>query len=164
MFHRISFRNLVPTIMEEHYSNPVGRLQEHCQAMAESSPMYQLLITEGPCHSPIFTMQVLYQGFSATGSGTSKKEAKSKAAQAMLRLIQWGEEEMQSRSTQGLGRDGVCMNVVSKLQEQSVAHKLGLPVYQAGVYILDFDNFFLLPLSRGYFLPQSTFFHLRVPF
>nr|XP_050868869.1 RISC-loading complex subunit tarbp2-like isoform X3 [Vespula vulgaris]XP_050868871.1 RISC-loading complex subunit tarbp2-like isoform X5 [Vespula vulgaris] len=51
-------------------------------------PVYTLLRSETGKHISIFTYEVKYKDFSATGQALSKKDAKQKAAQNMLTLLE----------------------------------------------------------------------------
>ena len=70
--------------------NPKGLLQEHFQGRRQPPPRYQVISTEGPEHSPIFTVEVLVSDeVIGTGRGGKKADAERAAAQdALSRLSQ----------------------------------------------------------------------------
>lgn len=66
--------------------DPKTALQERAQAYGLSLPLYRLVEESGPAHERRFIYEVVYgDGDRATGEGTSKKEAQTAAAEAMLR-------------------------------------------------------------------------------
>ncbi len=67
--------------------NPKGRLQERIQGSGDSEgPDYRLISETGPSHDRRFEVEVLLRGTRlGKGSGSSKKEAESRAAEAALR-------------------------------------------------------------------------------
>ncbi len=71
----------------EKTANPKGRLQEKIQALsAEHSPEYHVVGTQGPSHQRRFDVEVRFgESVLGKGSGTSKKEAESRAAESALR-------------------------------------------------------------------------------
>lgn len=65
--------------------NPKSLLQEIVQRDTRCAPTYKLISQTGPAHSPTFTSVVFVDGVRmGRGSGRSKKEAESAAAQAAL--------------------------------------------------------------------------------
>lgn len=84
-------RTLMPLISEETaYApvNPKGRLQEIVQAEG-SAPVYRVTGHDGPPHDRVFTAVVEVDGrVLGQGSGRSKREAESIAAQAALDEIE----------------------------------------------------------------------------
>ena len=64
-------------------TNPVGALQERFQSRG-ITPQYRVVQAEGASHAPTFSFQVILGDLTATGSGSSKKQAKHSAARAML--------------------------------------------------------------------------------
>jgi|APTNR8051073442_1049403.scaffolds.fasta_scaffold04354_6 ribonuclease-3 len=67
-------------------SNPKGQLQELLQAHSNNPPTYQIVAEAGPDHSKIFEATVLWNKVElGRGSGSSKKEAQSAAAQDALK-------------------------------------------------------------------------------
>jgi len=64
-------------------------LQEACQATSRTPPRYQLIERTGPSHAPVFTVDVvLPDGRAFRGSGRSRKEAETEAAQKALDAIE----------------------------------------------------------------------------
>lgn len=74
--------------------NPVSILGQILQRRHEQPPVYQMLHEKATAHEREFTMEVTVGQHKATGTGPNKKEAKKKAAEAMLQLIGF-------RSTEG---------------------------------------------------------------
>ena len=64
--------------------NPKGRLQELSQARWNETPRYAVLQVTGPPHSPRYLAEARLRGFTAPGSGNSRKEAESAAAAALI--------------------------------------------------------------------------------
>lgn len=56
-------------------TNPVGALQERFQSRG-ITPQYRVVQAEGASHAPTFSFQVILGDLTATGSGSSKKQAK----------------------------------------------------------------------------------------
>jgi ribonuclease-3 len=68
--------------------NPKGKLQEVCQRTWKSSPVYRMVLREGPAHATVFTVEVLLpDGTSGTGRGRSKQVAQREAARAALKML-----------------------------------------------------------------------------
>ncbi len=71
-------------------NNPKGQLQEKLQAISTRSPSYQIVSQKGPDHSKSFVAEVSWEGKTlGSGSGTSKKEAETAAAQQALQDESW---------------------------------------------------------------------------
>lgn len=81
--------------------NPVSILGQLFQRRGEEPPMYQLLLEGANAQEREFTIQVIVGPHSATGAGSNKKEAKKRAAEAMLKLIGFRSAEVQPASAQG---------------------------------------------------------------
>lgn len=65
--------------------NPKGDLQEQIQAVSPIPPQYLIVSEEGPDHAKSFLSTVSWKGtVLGQGSGRSKKEAETQAAQAAL--------------------------------------------------------------------------------
>jgi ribonuclease-3 len=68
--------------------SPKSRLQEVTQKDLKCAPVYKLESEEGPAHNPTFTSIVLVQGSRiGRGSGSSKKESETAAAEDALRRL-----------------------------------------------------------------------------
>ncbi len=68
--------------------SPKSRLQEVTQKDLKCAPVYKLESEEGPAHNPTFTSVVLVQGNRiGRGSGSSKKESETAAAEDALRRL-----------------------------------------------------------------------------
>jgi ribonuclease-3 len=69
-----------------HRRDPKTALQERAQGEGLGLPLYRLVDESGPAHERRFVYEVTYgEGERATGAGSSKKEAQTAAAEAMLR-------------------------------------------------------------------------------
>jgi ribonuclease-3 len=86
---QVAAENLVTVTAEPEEINPKGKLQELLQAVAPSSPVYELLDESGPEHLKNFRCKVVWEGLNlGEGSGLSKKEAEVAAAsEALLREL-----------------------------------------------------------------------------
>lgn len=82
--HEFVRRTLSPHMTPERASipeSPKSRLQEITQRDLHLAPVYKLLASEGPAHSPTFTAAVLVGGVRmGRGVGSSKKDAETAAA------------------------------------------------------------------------------------
>lgn len=130
----------------------MGDLQERFQPRGYL-PVYEEVAAVGPSHSRFFTMKVMVDGKEATGQGSNKKEAKSKAAQAMLDLLDGkrSSSSVQRQVSSGVapaprqtssgasplyrqaseaGSDSASSNFVGELQEFCVAKKIAVPRYE----------------------------------
>jgi ribonuclease-3 len=68
--------------------DPKSALQEWAQAQGKSHPVYVLLNTTGPAHSPRFIVEARVNDLSPVqGEGSSKQLAEKDAAQRMLSMI-----------------------------------------------------------------------------
>jgi ribonuclease-3 len=71
-----------------HRRDPKTALQERAQGEGLSLPLYRLVDESGPPHDRRFVYEVTYGGSEkATGEGSSKKEAQTAAAEAMLNRV-----------------------------------------------------------------------------
>lgn len=77
--------------------NPKSHLQEYIQGLGRAAPRYRLVSSDGPDHSPVFTVEVLVEDdVLGTGQGGRKADAERTAAEdALVRLIP--ESEMDRR-------------------------------------------------------------------
>ena len=65
--------------------NPKSMLQEHVQGQGRPVPRYQMVSSEGPDHSPMFTVEVLVgDEVMGTGNGGKKADAERAAARDAL--------------------------------------------------------------------------------
>lgn len=69
------------------HNNPVGHLQEVVLKKGLQKPEFEVSNGEGPPHQRTFETRVTIGNLLCTGKGRSKKEAKRKAAEAMLNTI-----------------------------------------------------------------------------
>jgi ribonuclease-3 len=87
---RVAAENLTTVSAEPEEINPKGKLQELLQAVAPSSPVYELLEESGPEHLKHFRCRVVWEGLNlGEGSGHSKKEAEVAAASEALDNRLW---------------------------------------------------------------------------
>lgn len=89
--HRFVTRTLSPHMTPEKAAvseSPKSRLQEITQRDMHCAPVYKLVSCEGPAHSPTFTSTVLIEGRRmGRGTGSSKKEAESAAAEDAIERL-----------------------------------------------------------------------------
>lgn len=69
------------------HNNPIGHLQELVAKKGLQKPEFDVTNGEGPPHQRTFETTVTVGSLLCTGKGRSKKEAKRKAAEAMLNTI-----------------------------------------------------------------------------
>jgi ribonuclease III len=70
--------------------NPKGDLQELLQAISPRSPVYETVSERGPEHDKTFVVRAVWEGKELSrGSGKSKKQAETCAAEEALRLKRW---------------------------------------------------------------------------
>ena len=63
-------------------------LQEYVQKTSTGElPVYEYLPQSGPSHNPVFNVSVTALGKTATGQGSSKKEASTAAAAELLKIL-----------------------------------------------------------------------------
>jgi len=75
--------------MGKNLKDPKSLFQEYVQGHAHSSPVYKVLLEEGPSHAKIFTVGVyVKQELLGQGVGKSKQEAEEKAANEALEKIE----------------------------------------------------------------------------
>ncbi len=69
--------------------DPKSELQERIQALGKAAPQYEILTRTGPDHAPIFTVEVLIEGFfpRVRGTGASRRLAEQNAAENLLKMI-----------------------------------------------------------------------------
>jgi len=122
--------------MSSYETNPVGALQERFQSRG-ITPQYRVVQAEGASHAPTFSFQVILGDLTATGSGSSKKQAKHGAARAMLDKLdgrvpaQDGQTPLPPVSDTGNGPQAPG-NTVGSLQELCVKHGYPMPTYDLG--------------------------------
>jgi ribonuclease-3 len=72
--------------------NPKGDLQELLQAMSPTSPIYETISESGPEHNKTFVVRAIWEGKElGQGTGHSKKQAETAAAEEALKLKRWKE-------------------------------------------------------------------------
>ena len=70
--------------------NPKGHLQELLQSISPRSPVYEVLSQTGPEHDKRFVVQAVWEGIVlGKGSGKSKKQADTAAAEEAMQLKRW---------------------------------------------------------------------------
>lgn len=78
--------------------NPKGNLQELLQSISPRSPAYEVLSQTGPEHDKRFVVQAVWEGIVlGKGSGKSKKQAETAAAEEALRLKRWKKSKKRRR-------------------------------------------------------------------
>jgi ribonuclease-3 len=87
---RVAAGDLEKVEAEPEEVNPKGKLQELLQALAPSSPCYEILEESGPEHLKHFRCQVVWEGIIlGEGEGKSKKEGEVAAALQALSSELW---------------------------------------------------------------------------
>jgi ribonuclease-3 len=87
---KVAAADLEKVTKEPEEINPKGKLQELLQAVAPSSPSYEILEESGPEHLKHFRCRVVWEGLNlGEGAGHSKKESEVAAASAALRDEIW---------------------------------------------------------------------------
>ena len=70
--------------------NPKGDLQELLQAISPNSPFYETISESGPEHSKTFVVRAVWERIElGRGTGRSKKQAETAAAEEALREKKW---------------------------------------------------------------------------
>jgi ribonuclease-3 len=70
--------------------NPKGDLQELLQAISPTSPVYETISETGPEHDKTFVVRAVWEGKElGQGTGRSKKQAETAAAEEALKLKRW---------------------------------------------------------------------------
>jgi len=121
--------------MSNYETNPIGALQERFQSRG-ITPTYRVVQADGASHAPTFAFQVILGDLTATGTGSSKKQAKHNAARAMLDKLdgrvpaQDGQQPLpEVNDTNG---SQAPTNMVGALQEVCVKHGFPMPTYSMG--------------------------------
>ena len=77
--------------------NPKGDLQELLQSISPTSPVYETLSESGPEHDKTFVVRAMWEGLElGQGSGRSKKQAETAAAEEALKLKRWRKRKAQA--------------------------------------------------------------------
>ena len=83
-------QNLAQIAEEPVDINPKGNLQELLQSISPKSPVYEVLSQTGPEHDKRFVVHAVWEGIVlGKGSGRSKKQAETAAAEEAMRLKRW---------------------------------------------------------------------------
>ena len=83
-------KNLADVTEEPVDINPKGNLQELLQSISPRSPAYELVSQSGPEHDKRFVVQAVWEGIVlGNGSGKSKKQAETAAAEQAMQLKRW---------------------------------------------------------------------------
>jgi ribonuclease III len=70
--------------------NPKGDLQELLQSISPTSPVYETVSESGPEHDKTFVVRAIWEGQElGQGTGRSKKQAETAAAEEALKLKRW---------------------------------------------------------------------------
>jgi ribonuclease-3 len=72
---------------EQAPKHPKSALQEWAAAHNRKAPAYEVIDRSGPNHAPRFTVQVTIGKLEASAEGTSKQEAETAAAKALLEKL-----------------------------------------------------------------------------
>ncbi|MCG8599480.1 MAG: ribonuclease III [Verrucomicrobiales bacterium] len=90
-----NFREFIEEIAKEPDEiNPKGKLQEHLQSIAPTSPTYRIISHEGPDHEKVFVAEVSWENIGlGRGEGSSKKEAETNAAANALIQEAWKDSD-----------------------------------------------------------------------
>ncbi len=79
--------------------NPKGNLQELLQSLTPSSPVYKSLSQSGPEHAKTFVVEVWWEGIAlGHGTGASKKQAETAAAEMALEQRFWEQHNVARRA------------------------------------------------------------------
>ncbi|XP_023336906.1 RISC-loading complex subunit tarbp2 isoform X2 [Eurytemora carolleeae] len=121
--------------MSNYETNPVGALQERFQSRG-ITPVYRVVQAAGASHAPTFSFQVILGELTATGAGSSKKQAKHSAARAMLDKLdgrvpaQDGQQPLPPVQDPNFSQ--APGNTVGGLQELCVKQGFPMPTYSDG--------------------------------
>jgi len=75
-------------VQKKVFKDPKSLLQEYVQSKKQNSPLYKVLLEEGPAHAKQFTIGVFVGDAKAgEGKGKSKQEAEERAAEQALEKI-----------------------------------------------------------------------------
>ncbi len=67
------------------FKDPKSLLQEYAQSKKKGSPLYKVILEEGPAHAKVFTVAVYVSGkLVGEGTGKSKQQAEEQAARQAL--------------------------------------------------------------------------------
>lgn len=81
--------HLEQIIKKQNFKDPKSLFQEQMQAKNHASPVYKVLVEEGPSHAKVFTVGVFVKDRElGIGKGKSKQEAEEQAAKQALENIQ----------------------------------------------------------------------------
>ena len=84
--------------------NPKGDLQELLQSISPTSPVYETVSESGPEHDKVFIVRALWEGVElGRGTGHSKKQAETAAAEEALEAKKW-EERVEAASSDSTKR------------------------------------------------------------
>ena len=74
--------------------NPKGHLQELLQAISPRSPVYVVISQTGPEHEKTFVIRAVWEGITlGEGTGRSKKQVETAAAEEAMRQKRWETEK-----------------------------------------------------------------------
>lgn len=80
--------------------NPKGDLQELLQAISPTSPVYETISESGPEHDKMFVVRAVWEGTElGRGTGKSKKQAETAAAEDALAAKRWGETAVTAKES-----------------------------------------------------------------
>jgi ribonuclease-3 len=80
--------------------NPKGHLQELLQSISPRSPVYEVISQTGPEHEKTFVVRAVWEGIMlGEGTGRSKKQAETAAAEEAMREKRWEAEKQSTPAT-----------------------------------------------------------------
>lgn len=108
--------------------NPISHLQEYCVKRNQQIPKYTIF----PNGQSTFTCTVEVLQMHDNSDGSSKQEAKSKAAKKMLQRLLANDDKPAAAVplTKSELIVGLTNNAINVLQEFCVKHKIPLPIYE----------------------------------
>lgn len=95
--------------------NPKGDLQELLQAISPVSPIYETISESGPEHDKVFIVRAMWEGKElGRGTGKSKKQAETAAAEEALEAKRWEDQALskdsKKRNPRGASRSRPAAN------------------------------------------------------
>jgi RISC-loading complex subunit TARBP2 len=121
--------------MSNYETNPIGALQERFQSRG-ITPTYRVVQADGASHAPTFAFQVILGDITATGTGSSKKQAKHNAARAMLDKLDGRvpaqDGQLPLPEVSDTNGSQAPTNMVGALQEVCVKQGFPMPTYTMG--------------------------------
>lgn len=86
--HKVLIPEIEEYVQKKVFKDPKSLLQEYIQARKQNSPLYRVLLEEGPAHAKQFTIGVFVgENQVGEGHGRSKQEAEEQAAEQALKNL-----------------------------------------------------------------------------